>query len=847
MASDPIKVRASRPGDIIRRRLHLEGVVQGVGLRPFAWRLATRLGLAGSVENHSGGVTIEIEGSPECVTAFIDSLGSPPPLAIIERLGVESLPVATGSQKGFAIIGSHRQAGAVTSLPADIATCDSCLAEVGDRENRRHLHPFANCTDCGPRFTIIRGLPYDRATTTLDAFPLCPLCAAEYVDPADRRFHAEPIACPQCGPQVWFSSPARPAAVRPEAVPAAAAAIAAARIRLRAGDILAVKGIGGFHLCCDATNQAAVARLRQRKDRPQKPLAVMVNSVASCREFAEPSAAECRLLASRERPIVLLRKRGDGGPLAAGIAPGIGVVGVMLPAFALHWLLVAGDVGGADEVAAMLTLVMTSGNRACAPIEFENHAAVHRLAPLVDGFLIHDRGIHVPCDDSVVRVAAGHVIPIRRSRGHAPLSIRLAVDGPDILAVGGELKSTICVARGKRAWMSQHIGDITTPESLDSLDRTVRHFVALVSAHPAAVVADLHPGYLSTAYAGKLASALGVPLIRVQHHHAHAASLRADRFATTGQLPNCQTLIASFDGTGFHPDHSIAGCEFFTSASGATLLEPEPVLNPCARLEPFLLPGGDAAIRHPFRTALSLLHGAGIPWDESLAPVQSAGRTAPILRRQLQRQLACTPTTSMGRLFDGVAALLGLRMSVDYEGQAAMAVETAAGERGACPRAYAFTLSVTEDRCLRIGWQSVVERLVADVLAGVAVCDIAAGFQAAVARMIVEVANKVAAGFPGQPAAFHVGLTGGVFQNALLVEETCARLSAAGHESFCHRLVPPNDGGLALGQIVLGREQLARQAGGKCGGEWLPASPNGPKTPLEWKTLSAWAEPMKEE
>jgi hydrogenase maturation protein HypF len=801
------------------RRLVVTGVVQGVGFRPWIWRLATSLALDGWVENDSSGVTIEVEGEEAAVAAFERGLrGSPPPRARIERIEVVALAPRGGSADagptsamGFTILDSHRQAGGVTSLPADIAPCAACLAEISDPSNRRHRHPFANCTDCGPRFTVIRALPYDRATTTLASFSLCPDCARDYADPADRRFHAQPIGCPACGPVVWFD--AGPEAGAGKAAPLRGSsddAIRAARVSLRSGSILAVKGVGGFHLVCDATNPAAVARLRSRKHRPLKPLAVIVASADACTAFATLSAAERQLLESPERPIVLLAKRAEaaalvaGAPLAESVAPGVGHVGVMLPAFPLHALLLDSADGR-----PMPALVMTSGNVSGAPIEVDNAAAFAHLGPLVDGFLLHDRPIHVPCDDSVVRLAAGHLLPLRRSRGYAPLPIPLADDGPDLLAIGGELKATLCVARGRHAWMSQHVGDVTSPATLSTLERTARHLLALFAVRPEAIAADLHPGYHSTALARKLATELGVPLLQIQHHQAHAAALLADRHATHREPLAGPTLIAAFDGSGFGADGSIAGSEFFWCAGGGGAVSG---LRPCARLAPFLLPGGEACIRHPWRTALALLHAAGIPWDAALLPVQAAGPATSILYRQLDRRLASVITTSMGRLFDGVAALLGLRQSIDHEGEAAMALEGLGNDPLALPQVHPFALHPLAGGTVRIGWEALLRGIVADLRAAVPASDLAAGFHRAVAEMIVAVAGAVGDSAEGErPLA--VGLTGGVFQNALLVEEAFACLTAAGYEPFVHRIVPPNDGGIALGQILLGRAALARSRG----------------------------------
>jgi|688.fasta_scaffold01505_16 hydrogenase maturation protein HypF len=796
-------------GGRARHRLRIGGVVQGVGFRPWVWRLATACRLSGWVANDPSGVTIEVEGEASRLEAFERAIfGSPPPLASIDGVEIEVCPAeekAPGESggKGFVIIDSHRQAGGGTSVPADIAPCDACLREIVDPADRRHRHPFANCTDCGPRLTILRSLPYDRATTTLAAFPLCSDCAREYDDPADRRFHAQPISCPACGPIVWFSDGASSAATRPQPpwpddVRVGEEAILLARARLRVGSILAIKGVGGFHLVCDATDPSAVAALRARKGRPSKPLAVMVPSAEATASFASMSVAERRLLESPERPIVLLTKRGDGAPLAGAVAPGIGRVGVMLPAFPLHALLL-----DAADGRPMPPLVMTSGNLADEPIEHDNASAMLRLAPLVDGFLLHDREIHLPCDDSVVRVAADHLLPVRRSRGYAPLPIRMAGVGPDLLAVGGDVKATIAVARGDLAWMSQHIGDVADPGTLVALERTVRHFLSLFHVRPAAVVADLHPGYVSASLAGSIAAELGVPLLRVQHHEAHAVALLADRFADRGEPRFRRAVIAAFDGTGFHPDGSIAGGEILECAGLG-------IPASRARLAPFLLPGGEACIRHPWRTALALLHGAGIPWDTRLRPVQTAGRAAPILEGQLDRRFASIPTTSIGRLFDGVAALLGLHQSIDHEGQAAIALEELAADPLARPRVHPFRIQSEGDGPLRIDWQPLLRGMVADLLAGLPARDLAAGFHRAIAAMIVRVADGVAGDAATEAFPLAVGLTGGVFQNARLVEESFAALEAAGYEPFCHRIVPPNDGGLALGQIVIGRALFAR-------------------------------------
>ena len=773
-------------GDLVRKRVVVTGVVQGVGFRPCAWRRATRLGLAGFVANETGRVVIEVEGAPAAVAAFVAGLAADaPPLARVA--GVDVGDVVPQRTSGFAILDSGPTEGPATAVPADVATCAACLAEVLDPGSRRHRHPFATCTDCGPRYTIVESLPYDRAATTMRDFAMCADCAAEYADPADRRFHAEPISCPRCGPGLWLALPGADVALtRAAATTRDAAALDAARDLLRRGGILALKGIGGFHLACDATDEAAVARLRARKRRGGKPLAVMVNDVAAARRFAAVAEQERLLLESRERPIVLLRRlpdRADATALAAGVAPGNDFVGVVLPYAPLHHLLVAG----------LPPLVMTSGNLAEEPIAHENADAVARLGGIADAFLLHDRRIHVACDDSVVRCVAGMPVPIRRSRGHAPLPIALSQSGPAVLAVGGELKAAPCVAHGDRAVLGQHVGDVENLETLRALERNAEHLLRLCGVEPAAVVADLHPGHLSTGWARSFAAARGIPCVQVQHHEAHAAALLAEHGLDAAPGP---FVVACFDGTGYGRDGTIQGGEFFHVAAGR--------FRHAARLAPFPLPGGDAAIRHPWRVALALLHAAGLPWDERVPAVRlaDAGEVR-LLGRQLDRGVACVATSSMGRLFDAVAALAGVRQSITYEAEAALDLEALAAGAAAGDAAYAFDVpDATSDATPCIGWRPVIAAVVADVLAGVEPAAIAARFHEAVARMIVAVAAAVGGACP-------VGLTGGVFQNALLVERSVAALRAAGREALLHHRVPPNDGGLALGQAVLGRRAVA--------------------------------------
>jgi hydrogenase maturation protein HypF len=780
---------------MIRRRLSITGVVQGVGFRPFVWRRATRLGLSGFVENTPAGVVAEVQGPGDAVAAFVATLAADaPPLAVIERVAAEEIPPQLTEPPGwFRILESAAGDGPRTLVPADIATCEACLAEMRDPADRRHGHAFINCTDCGPRFTIIEWMPYDREATTMRGFAMCPRCAAEYGDPGDRRFHAEPIACPACGPCAWFAlAPDGVPAVRPTATVDSDAAIAAARALLDGGGILAIKGLGGFHLACDSTNSEAVAALRVRKRRPAKPFAVMAADLAIARQFAVIDDQEARLLTGSERPIVLVRKRPAGHPagpvgVAEAVAPASDFLGVMLPAAPLEHLLLAG----------LPPLVMTSGNLAEEPIATANAEAVRRLATIADGFLLHDRGIHVRCDDSVVRCVAGAPLPIRRSRGHVPLPIRVAAAGPTILAVGGELKASLCLAVGDRALMSGHVGDLGNLETLAAVEQAAEHLLHLFAAKPAAIAADLHPGYLSADWARRFAAARGIPLVTVQHHEAHAAAILAEHFGAAAP-PGDPCLVACFDGTGYWPDGSIAGGEFFIADGGA--------IRRAAHLTAFPLPGGDAAIRHPWRTALAVLHAASLPWDDRLPAVQAASESAQrLLRQQLDRGLACVPTTSMGRLFDAVAALTGGPTSITFEAEAALWLESqAARAPDLAADRYRFRVSPAADgSLLEADWRPVVKAVVAEVLAATPSPVIAAGFHRAVTRLIDEVRDRLL------PAGATVGLTGGVFQNALLVERSLKRLRTTGSEVLLHHLVPPNDGGLALGQALLARGRLA--------------------------------------
>ena len=788
---------------ICRQRIELRGIVQGVGFRPFVWRLARQLSLRGSVCNDSAGVVIEVQGPAATVAQFgLLVQSQSPPLAVVDRVTKQEVPLVAGETQ-FVILDSRQQPSESSPIPADLSVCDLCLQELFDPGNRRFRYPFINCTNCGPRFSLITDLPYDRDHTTMRRFEMCERCRAEYENPADRRFHAQPNACPACGPQVWFveARSADPAEDRCQDAPSMVGdlAIRACQAALAAGRIVAVKGIGGFHLACDAGNESAVALLRERKGRVAKPFAVMVRDLSQGRRLAEVSATAARLLLSKERPIVLLpwRKDGQADRWSSQIAPGSPSVGLLLPYSPLHFLLLQ------DQ-----PLVMTSANRAEEPIVSDNLQAWRSLHRLADAYLLHDRPIYAPCDDSVIRVTRSGPVPIRRSRGYAPLPLRLARSGPSVLAVGAELKAAFCVTKDDYAYVSPHVGEMENLETVEAFTRGVEHLLRLLRIEPTRVVADLHPDYVSSRWAREFAAARGLELLHVQHHHAHLASLLAEHRRSSDE----SLLGFVFDGAGYGLDGAIWGGEVF--------LWHETQFARVAHLNYWPLPGGEASIRHPCRAALALLHALGLPWDSRFPCVQACDdATRRILHRQLVRKLNCPLTSSMGRLFDAVASLLGVRQAVTYEAQAALELETLAASALACSptppplREYRFSIEGSS-LPLQIDPGSVIVPMCEDLLAGLPANRLAASFHRAVGRLIVELTDRLQDELARHGVRFQrIGLSGGVFQNLPLIEGTIAQLGATSAcEVLVHRLVPPNDGGLALGQAWLAAAGLPPRA-----------------------------------
>ncbi len=777
----------------VRGRITVRGTVQGVGFRPFVHRIAGELRLAGFVRNGPEGVVIEVEGPAERVADFRRRLtAQAPPLADVRE--VTEVDVAPCGGRGFTIDATGAAGGGRPCIPPDTATCEDCLRELADPRDRRHRHPFIACTHCGPRWTMTVGLPYDRAGTTMAGFPLCAACEREYRDPADRRFHAQPLACRDCGPTLRLSTADDPPG---SPGPAGDEAMAGARRLLAGGAIVAVKGLGGYHLACDAADPAAVALLRERKVRPGKPFAVMCAGLREAERIARIGPAEAAVLTGRRRPIVLLRRRpGQHGP-AGGVCPGSPHIGVMLPYTPVHHLLfgLPGDAPGPG------VLVMTSGNRSGEPLVTGDAEARERLAGLADAWLWHDREVAAPCDDSVVRVRAdGTAQVLRRARGHVPEPLPLPAPVPPSLAVGGDLKNTLCLAAGREAWLSPHIGDMADLATRRAHRAAGDRLAALTGVTPRLVAADAHPGYASSHRAVRTAAAAGVPLRRVQHHHAHLASLMAEHGLDGGR----PVLGVAFDGTGYGTDGTVWGGEW--------LLAGRTGFRRLGHLAPAPLPGGDAGTANPCRQAIARLHAAGLPRAPGLPCVRAcSAEELRLLEAQLDRGLACVPTSGAGRLFDAVSSLAGVCHRAGYEAQAALELEAAAltapAEDG---DGYPMGLRPARGREPAVLDPAPMLRAVlADLRAATPAGVIAARFHRGLAAGTAALCERLLHG----TGVTTVGLTGGVFANALLEDDCARRLAAVGLTVLRHHRVPPGDGGLAYGQIVAAAAPGATGAG----------------------------------
>jgi hydrogenase maturation protein HypF len=772
-------------------KIHITGIVQGVGFRPFVYGLAQQQGLKGWVRNTSAGVDIEVDGSRERLSTFLHALyNDAPPLARIDEIAFDYQDPCGYTQ--FEITHSAPIPGAFQPISPDVSICPDCLSELFDPADRRYRYPFINCTNCGPRFTIIEDIPYDRPLTTMAPFEMCIDCAAEYQNPIDRRFHAQPVACPVCGPHVWFEE--KPPGNEPVTEDDA---IQLSRKKLMEVKILAVKGLGGFHLACDATNKDAVVTLRERKLRVDKPFALMMPDLKTVERYAETTTEERILLTSRERPIVILKRRNESS-LAKAIAPGQDTIGVMLPYTPLHYLLLE-PASGFPEA-----LVMTSGNLSEEPIVTDNKEAHQRLSILADGFLLHNRGIRTRCDDSVVRVFPvikdptgrekhqNPIYPMRRARGYAPFPVQLPWKVPTIIAGGGELKNAVCFTRERYAILSHHIGDMENYETLKAFEDCVAHYEQLFRLKPEALAYDLHPNYLASRYMLDRSQAEGLPAIGVQHHHAHIAAAMAEHGLESDQ----KVIGVSFDGTGYGDDGAIWGGEFLI----AGYTEYKRPLH----LAYVPLPGGDKAIKEPWRMALAWLYQLGIPWQESLPPVHYVRQKGEsdidpleILRYQLVSGVNCPMTSSMGRLFDAVSSLIGIRHIINYEAQAAIELEALVdGSESA-----AYSMDIKRDV---IDPAPMFIEIIKDLQKKTPVPIIAGRFHNGVAQMVSRATRQLR-----QLTGINkVVLSGGVWQNMTLLATTISFLSGDDFQVYIHRQVPANDGGLALGQAAVAARRM---------------------------------------
>lgn len=751
---------------MLAKKIIVKGIVQGVGFRPFIYRLAQQYGLRGTVSNNAHGVEIEAEGDHTSMQLFIHAINrSSPPLALIDK--VESQEIDYKGFNDFIIKASNGSDERFTLISPDVAVCDDCLHELFDPNDRRYRYPFINCTNCGPRFTIIQDIPYDRPNTTMSIFPMCSDCKREYNDPANRRFHAQPNACPVCGPTVTLSDIHQNIVVADDVV-------RHTTTLLKAGKIIALKGLGGYHLACDATNNEAVGQLRKRKRRIEKPFAIMIPDITWLDRLCEPNRQEISFIQSINRPIVLVRRK-DNSPVGNEVAPNNKYLGVMLPYTPLHHILLND---------AAMPLVMTSANISEEPIAYKDRDAFERLSTIADYFLVHNRDIHMRCDDSVGAVLNNRQTMLRRSRGYVPYPVKLNIHTKQpVIAVGGHLKNTFCYMKNEFAFLSHHIGDLENYETLRSFTEGIEHFKNLFNITPEVLAYDMHPEYLSTKYAIESDIPLKIP---VQHHHAHIVSCMAEN-NLSGEV-----IGVSFDGTGYGPDGTIWGGEIMTATPAG--------YNRIAHFDHIPLAGGEQAIREPWRIAFSLLYNTfgndyiniDIPFIRSLQTMNAL----PVIEKMIRQKLNTPVTSAAGRLFDGIAALCGIKQTINYEAQAAIELQMLADEHISMYYDYDIDTAASP---WKIKWQGIVKNIVDDLQQEIPVSAISQKFHNTMALIISDTSERV-----GKETGLQdVILSGGVFQNVLLLEKSVALLSQRGMNVHTHSRVPPNDGGLSLGQAVV--------------------------------------------
>jgi hydrogenase maturation protein HypF len=756
---------------IVGRKIQIKGIVQGVGFRPFVYGLAKKYAITGWVRNSSAGVEIIANGQGSDISSFIKAIQFQPPS--LSKIDVITLAeTAPEIFPDFKILKSKLLPGEFIPVSPDVSICDNCLNELFNPKDRRFRYPFINCTNCGPRFTIIKDIPYDRPLTTMAGFKMCEACLKEYENPLDRRFHAQPVACDDCGPQIWFEDHFGKQSYGEQG-------LQIARQSIKDGKIIAVKGLGGFHLVCDALNKNSLEELRERKKRSDKPFAVMVFDASIAKKHCVMNSIELSLLESKEKPVVILNRK-PTSEIPSSIAPGVNTLGVMLPYTPLHYLLMEQALGYPE------VLVMTSGNLSEEPIAFTNLSALSELDLIADGFLFHDREIETRVDDSVLTEIKGNRYFYRRSRGFAPDPVRVGLNLMPLLSVGAELKNTFCLTRENYAFLSHHIGDLQNLETLHAFEEGIPHFENLFKVRPEAIVCDLHPEYLSTLYAERRSCQENIPLISIQHHHAHLAAVLADCNWITDE----PVIGVIFDGTGYGIDGNIWGGEFFYG--GYAQLERK------FHLEYMPLPGGDSAIRHPAKIAAAYLWKNGIQMADDIPSIQSlSSEQRSILLSQLEKDINCPKTSSMGRLFDAVASLAGLRQAVNYEAQAAIELENIINLKQ--KNAYHFEVDGQQVRIAEV-----LESIVIDLKKKVSKPDISAKYHNGIRVMVLEVCERISQ----ETGCKTVALSGGVWQNKFLISNTIGDLEENGFRVLVHNQVPANDGGIALGQALIANFQL---------------------------------------